>query len=118
MKLATRGARSLDGGDPMTSTIGSITNSSCTHDVGTSSARLTFTYVASNPDAQRLIADLLGNFHDIEVTTSMSADQPIVTVGCPDPQRAESLHDVILTLDWGARPALAAVGALDDALTA
>ncbi len=66
---------------------------------------MTFTYVASNPEAQRLIADLLGNFHDIEVETSTSAGRPTVTVACPNPERAESLHDVILTLDWGARPA-------------
>ena len=92
----------------MTSTIGSITNSSW----------LTFTYVASNPDAQRLIADLLGNFHDIAVDTAIAGDEPIVTVACPNPQRAESLHDVIVTLDWGARPTMASVSSLGDALTA
>jgi hypothetical protein len=99
---------SLDGGGPMTSTIGAVTNGSW----------MTFTYVASNPDAQRLIADLLGNFHDVEVDTSTAGDEPIVTVACPNPQRAESLHDVIVTLDWGARPAIAAVNPLSDALTA
>jgi hypothetical protein len=92
----------------MTSTIGAATNG----------AWMTFTYVASNPDAQRLIADLLGNFHDIEVDTSTAGDDPIVKFACPNPQRAESLHDVSETLDWGARPAMSAVNPLSDALTA
>ena len=62
------------------------------------SAWLTFTYAASNPDAQHLIADLLGNFHDIQVETPTIGDQPLVVVACPDSSRAESLHDVIVTL--------------------
>lgn len=107
----------LDGGSPMTTTIGSI------HD----RSWLTFTYVASNPDAQRLIADLLGNFRDIEVSTRTMGDERLVVVRCPNPQRAESLHDVIVTLDWGARPTVprkrevhpaAPVRAISDAMTA
>jgi hypothetical protein len=91
----------------MTTTIGSIRDAS--HD----SSWLTFTYAASNPDAQHLIADLLGNFHDIHVETTVTGGQPLVIVACPDAPRAESLHDVIMTLDWGARPTIAAVaGAL------
>lgn len=97
---------------PMTTTIGSIRQNA------RDAAWLRFTYVASNRDAQRLIADLLRNFHDIKVETSTAAGQPLVTVGCPSPQRAESLHDVIVTLDWGARPAIAPVRAIADALTA
>jgi len=96
----------------MTTTIGSIRSGS--HD----RSWLTFTYAASNPDAQRLIADLLGNFHDIEVDTRTAGDDPLVIVKCPNPQRAESLHDVIVTLDWGARPTVAPVTAISDALTA
>jgi hypothetical protein len=93
----------------MTTTIGSIRNGS--HD----RSWLTFTYAASNRDAQRLIADLLGNFRDIEVDTRTAGDEPLVIVKCPNPQRAESLHDVIVTLDWGAR---SPVRAAADALTA
>lgn len=107
----------LDGGSPMTTTIGSVHNAPW----------LTFTYVASNPDAQRLIADLLGNFRDIEVSTRTTGDERLVVVRCPNPQRAESLHDVIVTLDWGARPTVprkrevppvASVRAIGDAMTA
>ena len=101
----------------MTTTIGSIQKRSW----------LTFTYVASNPDAQRLIADLLGNFRDIEVSTRTTGGERLVVVRCPDPQRAESLHDVIVTLDWGARPTVARerevppaqpIRAISDAMTA
>ena len=106
MQLASWWVCSLDGGGPMTSTIGAVTQDSY----------LTVTFVASNPDAQRLIADLLGTFHDVEVATSTAGDEPVVTVACPNPQRAESLHDVIVTLDLGARPA--PVSSLGDALTA
>ena len=74
------------------------------------------TYAASSDDAQRLIADLLGNFHDIEVNTSTVGDEPLVIVKCPNPQRAESLHDVIVTLDWGARPTVAPIRLVSDAL--
>lgn len=95
----------------MTTTIGAIRNGS------QESSWLTFTYAASNQDAQRLIADLLGNFHDIEVGTRMAGDESLVVVRCPNPQRAESLHDVILTLDWGARPTLAPVSAISGAMT-
>ena len=73
-------------------TIGSIRNGS--HD------RARLMYAASSADAQRLIADLLGNFHDIEVNTRTAGNEPLVIVKCPNPQRAESLHDVIVTLDW------------------
>ena len=96
----------------MTTTIGSIRNGS------QGGPWLKFTYAASNPDAQRLIADLLGNFHDIEVKTRTAGGEPLVIVKCPNPQRAESLHDVIVTLDWGARPTVAPVSAISDALTA
>jgi len=96
----------------MTTTIGSIRNGS------NDGSWLTFSYAASNADAQRLIADLLGNFHDIEVNTRTAGDEPLVIVRCPNPQRAESLHDVIVTLDWGARPTLAPVRVVSDALTA
>ena len=94
----------------MTTTIGSMRNGS------KDSSWLT--YAASSADAQRLIADLLGNFRDIEVDTRTAADEPLVIVKCPNPQRAESLHDVIVTLDWGARPTLAPVRVIRDALTA
>jgi hypothetical protein len=93
----------------MSATIGSI------RDTSPDGAWLTFTYAASNPDAQHLIADLLGNFHDIQVETPTIGDQPLVVVACPDSSRAESLHDVIVTLDWGARPTVVPVG---DVLTA
>lgn len=93
----------------MTTTIGSI------RDASPERPWLTFTYAASNPDAQHLIADLLGNFHDIRVDTATVDGHPLVIVACPNAARAESLHDVIMTLDWGARPTIAPVG---DALTA
>ena len=96
----------------MTTTIGSIRNGS------RDPSWLTFTYAASNSDAQRLIADLLSNFRDIEVRTRTAGDDPLVIVRCPNPQRAESLHDVIVTLDWGARPTDAPVSAISDAMTA
>jgi hypothetical protein len=93
----------------MTTTIGSI------HSASSDGSWLTFTYAASNPDAQRLIAELLGNFRDIRVYTATTGGQPVVIVACPNTERAESLHDVIVTLDWGARPTIAPVV---DALTA
>ena len=96
----------------MTTTIGAI------RDGVQDRSWLTFTYAASNPDAQRLIADLLGNFRDIEVKTRTAGDEPLVIVRCPNPERAESLHDVIVTLDWGARPTVAPVGSISDAMTA
>jgi len=96
----------------MTTTIGSIRNGS--HD----GSWLTFTYAASSPDAQRLIAELLSNFRDIDVNTRTAGDEPLVVVRCPNPQRAESLHDVIVTLDWGARPKVASVNAISEAMTA
>lgn len=96
----------------MTTTIGAMRNGL------QDSSWLTFTYAASNPDAQRLIADLLGNFHDIEVNTRTAGDEPLVVVRCPNPQRAASLHDVIVTLDWGARPTVAPVSSISAALTA
>ncbi|HUS22102.1 MAG TPA: hypothetical protein VMZ66_08845 [Aeromicrobium sp.] len=96
----------------MTTTIGSIRKGS------NDGSWLTFTYAASNSDAQLLIADLLGNFHDIQVETATTGGQPLVIVACPDSDRAESLHDVIVTLDWGARPTLAPVGVISDAMTA
>ena len=105
----TRLGLRFEGTRPMTRTIGSIRNTS--HD----SSWLTFTYAASNSDAQHLIADLLGNFHDIRVITATADSQPLVIVACPNADRAESLHDVIVTLDWGARPTIAPVS---DALTA
>jgi hypothetical protein len=94
----------------MTTTIGSIRNGS--------KDGSWLTYAASSADAQRLIADLLGNFHDIEVDTSTAGNEPLVIVKCPNPQRAESLHDVIVTLDWGARPTVAPARLVRDALTA
>lgn len=93
----------------MTRTIGSIQSASQDR------AWLTFTYAATNADAQHLIADLLGNFPDIRVATATAGGQPLVIVACSDAARAESLHDVIVTLDWGARPTIAPVS---DALTA
>lgn len=96
----------------MTTTVGAIRTAS------RESSWLTFTYAASNPDAQHLIADLLGNFHDIHVETATAAGQPLVIVVCSDAERAESLHDVIVTLDWGARPTIAQVNPISDALTA
>jgi len=93
----------------MTTTIGSIRSAP------RDSAWLTFTYAASSADAQHLIADLLGNFHDIRVDTATRGGQPMVIVACRDAERAESLHDVIVTLDWGARPTIAPVS---DAMTA
>jgi len=102
IQLARLGLR-FEGTKPMTTTIGSIRNAS--HDT----SWLTFTYAASNPDAQHLIADLLGNFRDIRVDTATAGGQPLVIVACPDADRAESLHDVIVTLDWGARPTVAPV---------
>jgi len=108
MQMARRGLR-FEETKPMTTTIGSI------RDVSQDSSWLTFTYAASNPDAQHLIADLLGNFHDIRVDTATADGQLLVIVACPDADRAESLFDVIVTLDWGARPTIAPVG---DALTA
>jgi hypothetical protein len=106
------GSALFDGTSPMTTTIGSIRNSS------QDGSWLTFTYTASNSEAQRLIAELLGNFRDIEVNTRTAGDEPLVIVKCPNPQRAESLHDVIVTLDWGARPKVAPVSATSDAMTA
>ena len=108
VQVASRGLR-FEGTIPMTTTIGSIRDAS--HD----RSWLTFTYAASNLDAQHLIADLLGNFHDIRVDTATADGQLLVIVACPDADRAESLHDVIVTLDWGARPTISPVG---DALTA
>lgn len=96
----------------MTKTIGSIR-----HDAR-DSAWLTFTYAASNSDAQRLIAHLLANFRDIRVDTATAGGQPLVIVACPCAERAESLHDVIVTLDWGARPAIATVHPISEALSA
>ena len=111
-KAGHPGSARIDGTSPMTTTIGSIRNGS------QDGSWLTFTYAASNSDAQRLIADLLSNFRDIEVKTRTAGDEPLVIVRCPNPQRAESLHDVIVTLDWGVRPKIAPVRVVTDAMTA
>lgn len=108
-KAGHAGSALHDGIGPMTTTIGSMRNDS---------SWLPFTYAASNPEAQRLIADLLANFRDIRVDTRTAGDEPLVIVWCPDPKRAESLHDVIVTLDWGARPAAVPVSSISDAMTA
>jgi hypothetical protein len=64
---------------------------------------LIHTYAVSNREAQRLTASLLSRFADVHVTTSKSGKKRLVSVECEGPQRAQSLHDVILTIDWGAR---------------
>ncbi len=64
---------------------------------------LAYTFAVSNTEAQRLIADLLRQFADIHVRTLKRGKRPLLVVECRDAQRAESLHDVIVTLDWGAR---------------
>ncbi|MFL6089143.1 MAG: hypothetical protein ACJ71Z_03275 [Aeromicrobium sp.] len=64
---------------------------------------LVHTYAVSNPEAQRLTASLLGRFPDVNVKTAKRGKRPLVVVECQDPQRAESLYDVIVTIDWGAR---------------
>jgi hypothetical protein len=61
---------------------------------------------------------VLGNFRDIEVKTRTTGDKRLVIVRCPNPQRAASLHDVIVTLDWGARLTVAPVSAISGAMTA
>lgn len=64
---------------------------------------LIHTYAVSNREAQRLTASLLSRFADVHVTTSKRGKKRLVSVECEGPQRAQSLHDVILTIDWGAR---------------
>lgn len=64
---------------------------------------LVHTYAVSNAEAQRLTASLLGRFPDVRVQTAKRGKRALVVVECQDPQRAESLYDVIVTIDWGAR---------------
>lgn len=63
----------------------------------------TYVYAASNPEAQRLLATLLSRFQDIGVRTAGDDTAPLLIVVCDDATRAQSLHDIIATIDWGAR---------------
>lgn len=64
---------------------------------------LSYVFLASNAEAQRLIASLLGRFDDLSVRTSGDSSEPLVVVECADTDRAQALHDIVVTIDWGAQ---------------
>ena len=62
-----------------------------------------YVYAASNAEACRLIADLLRQFPDVGVQTPQESAEPLLVVECDDESRAQSLHDIVVTIDLGAR---------------
>jgi hypothetical protein len=63
----------------------------------------TYVFVAGNPEAQRLMETLLSRFQDIGIRTAGDEIEPLLIVECDDEARAQSLHDIVVTIDRSAR---------------
>ncbi|MFL6089084.1 MAG: hypothetical protein ACJ71Z_02980 [Aeromicrobium sp.] len=62
------------------------------------------TYRVSDADAQGLIAGLLATVDDLTVGTATRGSGHFLTVECADEARAQSIYELIMTIDEGAIP--------------